>query len=232
MAYHHSDNVHRHKKWEKRVRLTAYTFTALTLIVGVIAGVDYVINALRHSDTVVTTTVTSSVRAANINLLRTKYFQFQASDDWIQATNFTDANKTVFYKKHKTLVTERLIVFRGRKALNQEADMPFTYVLPVNIVAKGTKLQSVGKISEHCGNNWPDTIKNSEGRVVVDGVSIFCNKSSKQYNVVIGILGGDEELQFNTTLNEDKTLTMVYSNLTAYPTAGDIYDIINSFEAL
>ncbi len=229
---HYRHNKHNFKKKKRAYRLRSFAlgFSAIVVVAVVGIVIDRVLNELRTPDQNITQVTRSSVQSASVSVNRTDYFQFRAPDGWVFVLNKSTDNKFVYFKKDGPLVTERLIVFLNRGALDYEADMPFTHVLPVEIT--GSKLKQVGNVSNHCGDDWPVNEVKPNARIEVERVQFFCHRDSKQYNVIAGELYGNEVLDFGNASSKEVDMTIVYSNLTAYQGPGDMYNIIETFEAL
>ena len=227
-VYKHTVNISNRKIRARKFKRFAIFFTLIFLIgVGVIF-VDWILNKLDNKESIVTTESMSSVRAASISVYRTNYYQFQAPEEWVFVSSQSTDKKFVYLKNDGALVTQRLVVIIDRPVLDQEADMPLTNVLPVTITSTG-RLQPL-KVSEHCGESEVGKNSSANQRIVLDSVSFVCSKSSKKYNIVIGEVDGNEALPFDTSSNGNFTVTLIYSDLTAYPNTGDVYNIVETFE--
>lgn len=232
MAYRHNDTLHKHKKRETRFRKIAFFTTTLVGIIVMVIAVDWVLSQLSSSNTVVSRENTTSVQAANISVYRTEYFQFQAPEDWVLVSSESTDKKFVYVKNSGPLIVSRFVVYVDRLARDREADFKITNVLPVE---KGVlnNFDNIGKVSGHCSESWPkEIIGRDPARITHENISFVCSPDSQQYNVVIGEADGDEEIELTSTDGENFSLTMVYSDLTAYPNPGDIYNIVSSFNTL
>lgn len=231
MAYRHHANTHRRGKQARRLRWAAFAAVALVVLgVGVIA-VDSILNRLSTSNTVVTNETTSSVQAASVSVYRSPYFQFQAPDEWVAVASQTSDNMYTYVKNSNSLVEERLVVHIDRPAAAIDSDLKITHVLPVQANVSGL-FTDVGKVSSQCDESWPDGLKRNPSRIVHEGISFVCSIGSGQYNVVLGEKDGDENITVIGQDGSEVTLTIVYSNLTAYPSPGDLYAIASSFSTL
>jgi hypothetical protein len=229
-AYKHTVNNYNRRKRAVKVRRVAVILTGLTALVSIAIGIDWFLNSISNKDTIVTKENTSSVQSASVSVYRTQYFQFQAPEEWVFISSQSTDKKFVYMKKDDALVTQRFTVYVDRPKAEQEVDIPLTNVLPVERADEG-RLKA-GVVSTHCSDVPTDKSLGPNQRVVHEGVSFICSRDSKQYNVIIGELEEDEVLDFVTPTNSAFTLTMIYSDLTAYPNAGDIYNIISTFEVL
>lgn len=232
MAYRHKDTLHKHQKKEKKVRVVAFAFTAIVLIAVLVISVDWLLTQFSDSNTVVSRENITSVQSANVSVYRSEYFQFQAPEDWVFVSSQSTDKKFVYVKNSGKLIVSKFVVYIDRPETDREADFKTTKVLPVE---KGVlnNFANVGVVSSHCNESWPaDSLSGDPARITHENVSFVCTPDSTQYNVVIGEIDGDEDIEVDLTNGDKITLTMSYSDLTAYPNPGDIYNIISSFNTL
>jgi hypothetical protein len=232
MAYRHNDTLHKHKKRETRFRKLAFFTSTIAIILFLVISIDWVLSKLSNSNTVVSRENTTSVQSANVSVYRTEYFQFQAPEEWVLVSSESTDKKFVYVKNNGSLIVSRLVIYVDRPNRDREADFKITNVLPVE---KGVlnNFDNIGKVSDHCSESWPkEIIGRNPARITHENVSFVCSPDSQQYNVVIGEADGDEEIELTSTDGETFTLTMVYSDLTAYPNPGDVYNIVSSFNIL
>ena len=231
MAYRHNDTLHKHKKRETRFRKIAFFTSSIAIIAVSVISIDWVLSQLSNSNTVVSRENTTSVQSANVSVYRTEYFQFQAPEDWVLVSSESTDKKFVYVKNNGALIVHRLVVYIDRPARDREADFKITNVLPVE---KGVlnNFDNIGTVSSHCNDSWPKELQRNPSRITHANVSFVCSPDAQQYNVVIGESGEDEEIEVTSTNGETFTMTMIYSDLTAYPNPGDIYNIVSSFSTL
>jgi archaellum component FlaG (FlaF/FlaG flagellin family) len=231
MAYRHNDTLHKHQVRAKRLRKVAFTFsTILVLAVLIILG-DWTIGQLSGSNTVISRENQTSVQSANVSVYRTEFFQFQAPESWVAVSSESTANKFVYVKNSGNLVTQKFTVFVNRPESNREADFNLTRVVPIRIGEEG-QLERTGDVSTHCNDSFPKDGNRDPRRIVHSEISFVCNPDSQQYNINVGIIGGSEQIPATLQNGKVITLFLVYSDLTAYPGTGDLYNIIESFSIL
>lgn len=232
MAYSHRTRVHRKHRQARKVGFAAFGLVLLVTIGAAIVGIDWFRNQQSSSNTIVSTANTTSVQSANINVLRSEFFQFQATDDWTHVYSESNNNRFVYVKNDDFLITQRLVVYVDRSERAKQADMKLTNVVPVTI--EGNKLNPVAPkyVSDHCSESWPKDLQRNPSRIVHDNVSFVCAPDSNQYNVLIGEDGGSDDMKFIMSDGKEIELTLVYSDLTAYPGTGELFNIIQSFEVL
>jgi hypothetical protein len=199
-------------------------------VFATIIGVDWFLNRLSNTNTVVSRSTTTSVQSVNVSAYRTEFFQFQAPDDWVAVAGETTDKKFVYVKNKGTLITQKLIIYVDREIQQREADFKATHVLPTDTSPLGSFV-NIGEVSNHCGESWTG-VNRDPARLTHSNVNFVCNPDSGQYNVVVGKNGSNEAIRFEGFQGSSHTYTIVYSDLTAYPGAGDLYNIISGFNAL
>ncbi len=230
MAYRHNDALHKHQKRASKLRIVAIVFSLLLFVGGGAVFVDWFRSQVNNTDTLVTSENTKSVQSANVSVYRTEYFQFQAQDSWIEVAN-NIPNRYEYVKNNGYLITQKLTVVINRPITNKEADFKITRVLPVEIDDEGN-FNPQGNVSDHCDDSWPENLVKDPSRIVHDDVSFVCAPTSEQYNVVVGESGGSDTIEVVRQDGSKFSLFILYTDLTAYPTPGDIYNIVSSFRTL
>jgi len=231
MAYRHNDTLHKHKVRAHKLKKLAYISTALVSIVVLAITIDWILGQLSTSNTVVSRENTTSVQSANISVYRTEYYQFQAPNEWVVVAGESTDTKYVYVKNNGSLITQKLEIYINRPARIYDADFKITHVLPVEVGELGNFI-NIGEVSDHCDNSWPEGLQQNPSRITHKDVNFVCSINSKEYNVVVGEYGGDEEISSKLNDGREVTVTIIYSDLTAYPRPGDIYNIISSFVTL
>lgn len=231
MAYRHNDALHKHKVRANKTKKAAIIVTSIVSIFVLVVAVDWFFGQLSSSNTVVSRENTTSVQSVNVSVYRTEYYQFQAPEDWVAVYTESTDKKFVYVKNKGTLITQKLVVYVNRPATLREADFKVTNVLPVEMGELGNFI-NIGEVSSHCSDSWPKDLMRNPSRIEHESVSFICSPDSKQYNVVIGEYNADEEVSSVLSNGNDVSFTIVYSDLTAYPSPGDIYNIVSSFSTL
>ena len=231
MAFKHHVNTHRKSNQARRIKNAMLFLAVLVLLATAGIGVDWFLNRVSTSNTIVTNETTSSVQASSVSVYRSPYFQFQAPDQWVAQVNLTSENKYTYVRNNESVVDQRLVVYVNRPEVNRDADLKITRALPISANVSGL-FEEVGKVSSHCDESWPDGLKRNPRRIVHEDMSFVCSIGSTQYNVVLAEKGGDENIDVISQDGSDVSLTIVFSNLTAYPSPGDLYIIAESFSTL
>lgn len=231
MSYRHNDILYKHKVRANRLKKSAFVITGIASIFVLVVAVDWVLGQLSNSNTVVSKENLTSVQSVNVSVYRTEFFQFQASEAWIAVAGETTNDKYVYVKNNGNLITQKFTVYVNRPEKSKEADLKITNVLPVEMGSLGNFI-NIGEISKHCSEVWPANSPRDPSRVEQNFVSFVCSPDSEQYNVVVGEYNDDEDISSTLSNGEAVSYTIIYSDLTAYPGAGEMYNIITSFSAL
>jgi len=232
MAYSHNARVHHKHRKARRVGTAALVVVfGLATGVGVI-GLDWFRNQRSESNTVVSTENTTAVQSVNVSVYRSEYFQFQASEEWRSVASESSEDKFVYVKNDDFLITQRLVVYVNRPDSLRNADMKITNVAPV--VVRGNRITPIAPkyVSEHCAESWPEGTLRDPARITHDNVSFVCAPDANQYNIAIGEDGGSDAIPFIMSDGREINITMVYSDLTAYPGSGDLFQLLKGFEVL
>ncbi len=232
MAYKQNQKLHKRQKQAHKVKRLFFVVLFVIFAGTAVVVFDWALSNLRDDTTVVTTEQTRSVQSSNISIYRTKYYQFQAVDDWVEVEDDRyPGERYVYVKNDGSLITQRLVIYVDRNELEKEQDIKNTRVLPLSQGPLG-RFINIGKVSEHCEESWPDGLLRNPTRITHEDVSFVCAPDSAQYNIVVGERGDDENIEIELDDGSTYELTIVYSDLTAYPSTGDIYNIMDSFVVL
>ena len=230
MAYKHNDALHKHQVRARRLRKFAIVFVVVVSVGGVFIAFDWLRNQITNTETVVSSENTKSVQAANISVYRTEYFQFQAPDDWVAVAQ-QDQEKVYTYLKKSASSVDQRIVFYVDLPETTSVSQNIAKLLPVEISEAGDFIP-IDTISEHCDTSWPEDLARNPGRIVHKGITMECTPNTQEYNVILGAFGKSDRIEVKRSTGEAMTLTVVYSDLTAYPTPGDLFNILTSLKIL
>lgn len=231
MAYRHNDTLHNHKVRANHFKKLALIFTGIVSVFVLVVTIDWVLGQLSNSNTLVSRENITSVQSANVSVYRSEYFQFQAPEDWVFVSSESTDSKFVYVKNKANLITNRFVVYINRPSRSQEADLKITRVLPVEQGELGSFI-NIGEVSNHCDDSWPENTVRTPTRIQHKSVSFVCSVDSEQYNVVVGEYNNDENILTTLRNGNQASFTIIYSDLTAYPIPGDIYNIVSSFSTL
>lgn len=173
-----------------------------------------------------TSETTSGYFAPSINVFRSPYFQFQADKTWAEVPTESTANKFVYRSLRQSLIEHELVIYVDQIPANLEANR----VLPVELSAGGGELVP-GQVSPHCNTVVNQAIRSPQQDVVISGVRVACDSDSTNYTVFAGISGGDTRIPMKRTTGVDARYTLLYTNLKATQDAGQLSDILTSFQS-
>lgn len=222
-------NSHLNYKKRKRFLLKVRLALGLILVVLIAGGVLFYLKYVREENpnTVERTTseTTTSVVAPSISIFKTPYYQFQASNDWVEVPNESNANKFVYRSLRSSLIENELIIYVNQIPANLEANR----VLPVTLKNDNTELQPL-TVSDHClkaiGGN--PTINTSD--IVLNGVRFKCDSDSTNYTVMVGLKDGDTVLKMIRPDGTQASYTIYYTNLRALPESSALTGIVSTFQ--
>lgn len=232
MAYHHNSTFYKNKKRSRKFTKFAVLFSIVVLLISGFIAVDWYRTLMSDSKTVVSKENIAAVQSANVSVYRTEYYQFQAPDSWVLLANLSTDNKFVYVKQSKTQHTQRIVVYVDEPEAKINMDYRLTNVLPVDISDDGKTLTNIGEVSEHCGKSWPKDRPQNPGRNIHEGIDFLCTPDSQEYNVVVGVRGKSEDIVTTDKSGSGVKLNIVFSDLSAYPGTGDLYNIISTFTIL
>ncbi len=221
MKYRYQEDRHRHKK------LKRYLGVLITLIMIMLGVVGYVfLDSLRgeQEEVPVTSQKTESVLEANVNTLKTSFFQFQAGHDWIEVPGVSKSPTFVFRQLNRQLIKREIQISVNIDKPPEKATRVLPVVLQSNRLVPGT-------VSEHCNkapgfSSGPD---NPTG-MVWQGIPIVCNPDSNDYSVIVDVANARSGIHMRRADGSEVTYRIYYIDFTAVPATKDLYDILNSFQ--
>lgn len=231
MAYQYGESFSKQKTRAKKIRAVLATFVILLILGAVAIAVDWMLSKNNSSSTVTSNVSITSVQSVNTSVYKTAFFQFEATDAWELVDSESSEHKFVYVKYTGTLVTQKFEIIINRPKINREADFDITRVVPVQVSEEGNFVRK-GEISGHCNDSFPKDANRDPRRITHNSVSLVCSPDSQQYDVVFGEENGSEDIALTTSGGEEISFFAVYSDLTAYPSSGELYDIISSLTVL
>lgn len=228
MPYHHRVSTHHKVKKAKKIKRFAQATTALVLLLGLVIGIDWLINRL-NTETQVSVESTATVQSSNINIFRTPYFQFQADRTWREVTSESSAKKYVYRSLDGLLVQHELIVEVNGSTdvvLDNEAT---TRVYPVEI--KNNNLSPISTVSPHCRELTTIEGDREQQFVEFEEVTFPCNPDASGYVVTIGQSGGEHFIE-KPTFDGVRSYKITYRDSTFSPSGRPLPNIIRTFQLL
>ncbi len=226
MKYHHNFNDRKRRRFIHRIEFFVGLIVLLLVVVGVVM---YILStndeAANQSEQSSSSASTTAYYAANVQVFRTPYFQFQADRTWSEALNESKNGKYVYRSLSNSLIKHEFVVYVGRSA---PSSIPVTHVLPVTIVNENSLKGDV--VSDHCSKALPAGQKGGIRTLTYQGVTFDCFADNTQFNVIVGQIGGTPKLSLLRPEGVKETYTIYYSNVTATPEPSQLQQIIASFQ--
>jgi hypothetical protein len=205
-------------------------FLLFITIVSSVIFADWLILKLKD-DVVVSSPAKSSVQSANINIFQTPYYRFQANDTWTEVSDqFSSPDNEYIYRsiENGLIKHELWVTVKEEKKFELEKHYP-TRILPVRIEQNG-RLSAIGGVSDRCIEALPENDSNFDPRIVTQkNISYLCYPNSTAYNVTVGVPGETNLLRFKNTSGDSVPITIIYKNVTAYPEARQLEQILSTF---
>lgn len=223
MKYNNHLNYEDRRHFIFKVRLTIACITILALLVGAYAYFTVMVQRDANTEQTTTSQQTSSYFAPSVNIFRSPYFQFQASNTWAEVPTESTPNKFVYRSLRSSLIEHELTIY-----VNQiPADVKANHVLPVNLKSGGELLPIL--VSEHC-SKAVTTPSSQPKEVLMDRVKFLCHSDSTNYTVLVGLVDGSTTLQLPRPDGSTANYAILYSNLKATPDASQLTQIADSFQ--
>lgn len=225
MQYHHNFNDRKRRRFIHRIEF----FIGLAILLIISVGIFLLVTATRDENInqpdQASSSSTTGYYAANVQIFRTPYFQFQSDKTWSEATNESKDGKYVYRSLRNGLIKHEFVVYTGKSI---PATKPVTRVMPVTIATENTL--KANTISEHCNNALPVGQKGGIKTVTYQNVTFDCFGDNTQYNVIVGQIGGTPKLNLLRPDGAKETYVIYYSNVTANPESSQLQQIIASFQ--
>lgn len=171
----------------------------------------------------------TSTIASNVKVQTTPYFQFQTTDKWRAIANETREGHYVYRGFKGQLVDQELIIDMNNQVSGVLENALITRVLPVTVSSQGS-LTVVQEELVHCKELVKPGTEKQQQLVVHSRVTFPCNPDSVSFQVVVGLVGGNEMMVLPRPNGTTATYKIGYRNLSAQQTAGDLVNIISTFE--
>jgi hypothetical protein len=228
-SYYREQGFHSRKRFLRRLR---YIWALLILGILVLGGF-FVYDAIRqnkksdeasNASAAVTSLVVSSTQ-----LQSSPYFQFQSPKNWRAIANESRSNHFVYREYNGPLIEQELVIDINRESPEVLALVQTTRVLPIKASSLG-KLTPNGAISDHCKNGAKPAGARNPLVVTYKEVKFNCNPETSNYIVVVGLVGGTNDMLLKRPSGGTATYNITYKDLTAQPTGNDLDNMIETFE--
>jgi hypothetical protein len=171
----------------------------------------------------------TSTIASNVKVQTTQYFQFQTTEKWRAIANETREGHYVYRGFKGQIVDQELIIDINNQLPEVLDNTLITRVLPVTVSSLGS-LTVVQEELVHCKELVKPGTEKQQQLVVHSRVTFPCNPDSVSFQVVVGLVGGNEIMTLPRPNDTKATYKIIYRNLSAQQTAGDLVNIISTFE--
>lgn len=216
----------------KSRRASRATFLAGFVATLVVAGVGYIVYDLikhRNIEQPVSQTSFSSVQGASVNIFRTPYYQFQASDSWKEVPSESKENRYV-YRSYKGPLVERDLVININRGSGEVVPLVrTTRVLPVNTNGEG-RLLADGTADKHCKDSMPKNAANIPTQVTQRKVTFICTPDAIVYQVEVGLIGGSTNMLLTRPDGSKASYSITYRDLTFNSSDADLRNIVQTFQ--
>lgn len=209
-----------------------YSFLALAIIGGGLAFYFLYVKEQNPNDNSISAT-TNSVVAPKISLFKSPYFQFQANNSWKEVTSESTTNKFVYRSYNNTLLEHELVVYVNQ--IPNPEDFKSTRVLPVSVVSSGgqTSHFSMTQVSDPCTSALNPAVKPPDVQnVTFKNVNFMCYGKINEYNVLVGLIGGNTNLTMKRADGSTAVYTIQYKDLRAINGPTEINQIVSSFQSI
>lgn len=229
-SYYRNQSYHSRKRALRRLRAVALVLLLVILVVGGLLAYDVYRSSLASDTPGQSTKEVMSVIASDTAVQSSPYFQFQTTNKWRPIANETKDGHYVYRQYNGPLVEQDFVVDVNRVDRLPLALIQTSRVMPIRIADDGM-LHVEGGVSDHCKKYVPKGSEKTAQSVKVNQVTFNCNPDSTNYEVVVGVIGGTDNIVLRRLDGSTATYRMTYRNLMAQPSARDLDDIIETFEA-
>lgn len=223
MLYDYQVSSNKKKRFIKRIYITLVGIAVIFILVLFAIQIDLYIQEKNNPTEQTTTSKSTSYFAKKTDIFTTKYFQFQAYDNWTAVTSETTDNKYVYRSFNKNIIEQELVIYVNELP----SDISITRILPVDVI-NDSELEPA-EISDHC-NGAVGGPKVDEALVKFQKVSFLCDVDNTQYNLAIGVIGGSTQIKLTRPDKSEANYLIYYKNLKAVPDASQLPEIISSFQ--
>ncbi len=226
-TYKYRSSTYKQQRASSTISRIVKAIIIIIVLIAIIIGVDMLLS--RRSDNEVQTSgIRNAIEGSSVKVFRTKYFQFQADEDWVSIDTESTENKYVYRSMQNELIRADLYVYVN--ALPSEVFA--SRVQPVHIV-DGTRVTANGPISEHCKGVIPvGTPAFPPVQVKQAEVTFSCQADASLFSVVVGESGGNTSISLNRLDGTVANYFIMYRDLTSLPDGRTLKEIISSFQSL
>lgn len=164
------------------------------------------------------------VQTPSIKIFRSAFFQFQASDSWIEDAKATKENVFVYRSFRGPLVEHDLTIYINPMVGRLEASR----VLPIEVSDNGFIVPD--RVSDHCRTAPGAKDGQDSQQMSWFDVSFLCDIDGTNYTVIVGRKGANTTLQLLRPDNTSANYIIYYRNLRANPDGQELESIVKTFQ--
>lgn len=220
--YYHLTNYHHKSRHYKRLRRFIIFFLILLAVAGTVLGLSVFRDSNQKVDPV--SQETTIIQQSSVTVLRSEYFQFQATSGWSQVQGSTVPGQYLYRNLSNNLINQEISVFVN----TLPEDMTAEYVLPVSVDAKG--LLHAEQTSEHCKNYSAKGISATSLESKYQDISFKCHVDGTDYTILVGLKGQSTTMRLPRPNGTTAQYVIRYRDLTANPGPGQVSNMISSFQ--
>lgn len=225
-------NNHLNYRDRRRVllRLRIIFVVIALVLIGIAAFFyyDYMRDRKVNTDESTTSQKTNSLVTPKVNIFKSTYFQFQASNSWVEVPQESTPNKFVYRSFRTTLLEHDLVIYVNQ--IPPETEIKPTRVLPIEIMSSHVNGFITGEVSEPCGVSFDKNSVKDVQLIKFSNVSFLCYGKINQYNVVVGKIGGGTNINMARPDGTTAVYTIFYRDLRAVNGPAEISQVISSFQ--
>lgn len=225
MKYNNRLNYRDRRRLLFRLRIIFFLVALALIGIVIYFYVDFIKDKTLNEGQEAVSEKTTSVIAPSVNIFKTAFYQFQASDSWVEVPNESNSSKFVYRSLRTNLIEHELVIYVNQVPVNLEANR----VMPVDFAENKQRLIP-SPVSEHCVKALGGRSTVSKTEVTFEKVRFNCDSDSTNYTVIVGELNGDSVVNMIRPSGESVAYTIYYSNLKAINDAIELTDIMKSFQ--
>ncbi|MDZ7744726.1 MAG: hypothetical protein U5K77_03130 [Candidatus Saccharibacteria bacterium] len=218
-----------HKPHKRKLRLLLKT-TVVTALVLVLIAVGWFLVPLfeQQEPEPVTSDLQISSEVSPLTVFRSAYFQFQASDKWVEDAK-ASSDDFYMYRAYRGRLIEHDLQVYVNPTPAEMARLRASRVVAVNPTKDGL-LNAKNGISDHCGESIEDQNK-SPRTITFSGVTFTCLVDGVIFDVLAGEDGGEPLITLQRPDNGEAQYVLYYRDLRANPDGKEFEEIINTFQS-
>lgn len=228
MKYNNQLNYRDRKRLLLKLRAIFIVFALVLFGTGTYLYLDYLRDRKVNTDESTTSQKTNTIVSAQISVFKSPYFQFQASNNWVEVPQESTPNKFVYRSFRTTFLEHDLVIYVNQ--IPPETEIKPTRVLPIEIMSSHVNGFITGEVSEPCGVSFDKNSVKDVQLIKFSNVSFLCYGKINQYNVIVGKVGGDTNINLLRPDGTTAVYTIYYRDLRAINSSIEIDQIISSFQ--